>query len=65
MDSLKIKEFEKSIIDLINQTPFPLEVKRLVFADLLRQLETATNEEVQIQIRKENENELYTDKLGE
>lgn len=49
MDSLGIKEFEKAIIDFTNRTQLPLEVKRLVFSEILTKLEVAANEEVQAQ----------------
>ena len=55
MDSLGIKEFEKAIIDFTNQTQLPLEVKRLVFSEILTKLEVAANEEAQAQaLEREN-----------
>jgi hypothetical protein len=70
VNSLTIKEFEKSLITFTNQAPLPTEVKRLVFADILRQLEIAVNEEVNEQMilrqaeEKENEeNELHKDNM--
>lgn len=70
MDSFTIKEFENALINVTNQAPLPTEVKRLVFADLLRQLEVVVNEEVNEQMKlrqakeKENkENELHKDSM--
>ena len=55
MDSLKIAEFKKAIIDFTNQTQLPLEVKRLVFSEILKQLEVAANEEIKIQAETRKE----------
>lgn len=60
MDSLSIKEFSQSIIDLANKTQLPMEVKRLVFVDILGQIDIATNEEIKMQVinrEKEKESE--------
>lgn len=52
MNSLTIKEFEQSIINFTNQVPLPLEVKRLVFADILHQLEIAAVSEAKAQAQE-------------
>lgn len=52
MDSLSIKEFKQSIINFTNQMPLPLEVKRLVFAEMLHQLEVAADAEVKAQAQE-------------
>ncbi len=40
MNNLEIREFEQAIINFANQSALPIEVKRLCFADILRQVET-------------------------
>lgn len=57
MNSLSIREARESIIRYTNQLPFPMEVKRLMFAEILGQLETASEQEIAMQITERNEKE--------
>ena len=50
MDSLGIREFQKTIIDFTNQSQLPMEVKRLVFLNILTQIETETEDELHKQV---------------
>lgn len=43
MDNLEIREFSQAIINFVNSSPLPVELKRLVFADILHQLDSAAN----------------------
>ena len=55
MTSLSIREARENIIQYTNSLPFPVEVKRLMFLEILSQLETVTNQEIAIQINARNE----------
>lgn len=57
MSSLSIREARENIIRYTNQLPFPMEVKRLMFAEILGQLETASEQEIAMQITERNEKE--------
>lgn len=47
MNSLEIREFEQAIINQINQSPLPLEVKRLIVENICAQVNEATNKQIQ------------------
>lgn len=55
MTSLSIREARENIIKYTNSLPFPVEVKRLMFLEILSQLETVTNQEIAMQINARNE----------
>lgn len=55
MTSLSIREARENIIQYTNSLPFPVEVKRLMFLEILSQLETVTNQEIAMQINARNE----------
>lgn len=57
MSSLEIREVRENIIRYTNQLPFPMEVKRLMFVEILGQLETASEQEIAMQITEMNEKE--------
>lgn len=50
MDNLEIREFSQSIINFTNQSPLPMEVKRLALADILSQVADAANSAVQAEL---------------
>lgn len=65
---LQIKQFQFGLIDYINKSTLPLEVKRLVMKDILLQVEKASNElinqlikEQEAQKTKEQSNEEVTE----
>lgn len=41
---IEIRNFENTLIALVNVTPLPIEVKRLVLRDVLSMTETTANE---------------------
>lgn len=43
---IEIRKFRKSLVDLINETRLPIEVKRLVVSDVLLELTKAADETV-------------------
>lgn len=55
MTSLSIREARENIIQYTNSLPFPVEVKRLMFLEILSQLESVANQEITIQINERNE----------
>ena len=54
MNNLQIREFSQSIINFINASQLPIEVKRLALKDILSQVEAETNKVLQseLQIRE-------------
>lgn len=55
MTSLSIREARENIIQYTNSLPFPVEVKRLMFLEILSQIETVANQEIAMQINARNE----------
>lgn len=59
MSNLEIREFSKAIINFVNGSPLPVEVKRLALSDIMHQLDSAANTAIQGEIverdRKEKE----------
>lgn len=55
--NLKIREFQQTIINYANQCELPIEVKRLCFAEILRQIEAEANKEIKEEIRVRDEAE--------
>ena len=43
MNSLEIREFSQSIINHVNSSPLPIEIKRLALLDIVHQVEEVTN----------------------
>ena len=43
MKNLEIREFSQAIINFVNQSTLPMEVKRLALKDIIAQIETETN----------------------
>lgn len=50
MNSLEIREFEQGIINQINQSPLPLEVKRIIVENICAQINEATNKQIQAEL---------------
>lgn len=48
---LEIRQFTNAIINFINQSPLPMEVKRLALKDILAQVEDETNKLLQEQLK--------------
>ena len=46
MDDLKIREFKNNIINYMNQTDIPLEVKRLVLSEILNETTVLVNSDI-------------------
>ncbi len=43
MGNLEIREFSQAIINFVNGSPLPVEVKRLALSDIMHQLDSAAN----------------------
>lgn len=56
MNSLEIREFEQGIINQTNQSPLPLEVKRLIMENICAQVNEATNKQIQVELTERNSN---------
>ncbi len=59
MNSLEIRETKIKIIDMVNEIALPLEVKRMILAEVMAELESATNREINslLEERKKTEKE--------
>ena len=59
MGNLEIREFSQAIINFVNGSALPVEVKRLALSDIMHQLDSAANTAIQGEIverdRKEKE----------
>lgn len=62
MNNLEIREFQKAIIGFTNKTDLPIEVKRLCFENILRQISQAADEVVVLEIEKRNKAEQESKK---
>ena len=64
MNSLEIREFEQGIINQINQSPLPLEVKRLIVENICAQVNETTNKQIQAELAERSskkESEVESD----
>ena len=61
MNSLQIREFSQSIINFINTSQLPIEVKRLALKDIMTQIETETNKVLTEEIRYREEAQREAD----
>lgn len=50
MSNLEIREFSQAIINFINSSALPVEVKRLALSDIMHQLDSAANTILQNEI---------------
>ena len=57
MNSLEIREFEQSIVNLINGCGLPMEVKRLIVNDIAGQINRATDSQINVELAERNREE--------
>ena len=57
MGNLEIREFSQAIINFVNSSALPVEVKRLALADILHQLDSAANTAIQVEIAERDKKE--------
>lgn len=64
--NVAIRRFEENMVNLINSTPLPTEVKRLVAHEILTKLEEQAEKEILMELQAQKEekesdsNELHT-----
>lgn len=65
INSLTIREAREYLIKYVNELPFPMEVKRLIFTEVLEKINAASEAEVMelLQKREEENLEKNTDNL--
>lgn len=61
MNSLQIREFSQSIINFVNASQLPIEVKRLALKDILAQVEEETTKVLTEEIRYREEAQREAD----
>lgn len=61
MNSLQIREFSQSIINFVNASQLPIEVKRLALKDIMAQVEDETNKVLREEIRDREEAQREAD----
>ena len=57
MDDLQIRSFKNEIIELMNRTNLPTEVKRLVLADILHETTKLVDDDIRARIKLLQEQE--------
>ena len=61
MGNLEIREFSQAIINFVNSSALPVEVKRLALKDIMAQIETETNKVLTEEIRYREEAQREAD----
>ena len=64
MNSLEIREFEQSIINLFNGCGLPMEIKRLIVNDIAGQINRAADNQINVELaerNKDKESEVTSD----
>lgn len=61
MSNLEIREFSQAIINFVNQSTLPMEVKRLALKDIMAQVEDETNKVLREEIRDREEAQREAD----
>lgn len=54
MNSLEIREFEQSIVNLINDCGLPIEIKRLIVNDIAGQINRAADNQINVELEERN-----------
>lgn len=54
MNSLEIREFEQSIINLFNECGLPMEIKRLIVNDIAGQINRAADNQINVELAERN-----------
>ena len=65
MDNLAIREFQQTIIGITNSSPLPIEIKRLVFKEVMQQIEAAAEEKIQKEFAEVQAAKAAAEKKGE
>lgn len=54
MNSLEIREFEQSIINLFNGCALPMEIKRLIVNNIADQINRAADNQINVELAERN-----------
>lgn len=54
MSNLEIREFSQNIINFVNQSSLPVEIKRLCICDIATQLQTTADQQICTEIVERN-----------
>lgn len=54
MLNLKTREFRETLVNTTNESPLPIEVKRLVFLEVLSQIEKASDDAIKSKLQELN-----------
>lgn len=65
MGNLEIREFSQAIINFVNQSLLPVEVKRLALSDILSQIEDVAENAVKTELEERVRKEKLKKKEGE
>lgn len=63
--NLEIREFQQAIINFTNQSPLPIEVKRLALSDILSQIEDVADNTVKTELEERVRKEKLKKEEGE
>lgn len=62
MNSLEIREFEQSIVNLFNGCGLPMEIKRLIVNDIAGQINRSADNQINVELAERNrESEVNAD----
>lgn len=59
--NIAIRQFERTLIETINQNNLPIEIKRLAMLDVMRQVQSAADDFIQNAIVAESKEEESND----
>lgn len=65
MSNLEVREFSQSIINFVNQSLLPIEVKRLCINDIAAQLQTAADAQLHNELIERNKRSAREEKQDE
>lgn len=54
-NSLEIRIFKLEIVNFVNESTLPVEVKRLVFSEIIKEIECVTDKVINEQMNKQDE----------
>ena len=65
MNDLEIRQFKNAIIDFMNKTMIPTEVKRLVLSEILTETTRLVDNDIRAQVQSMNEKKAEEDANSE
>ena len=63
----QIRRFRNTVLQLVNEEPLPVEVKRLVLSEIMQAVSNKCDEEIQSELKEDQQNEqsIRSDNMGE